>query len=284
MRQATLLLEGGAARGLFTTGVLDYLLEKNCMVSDVIGLSAGASNALGYVAKQKGWAKNCMIHKDHSFHYCNLQSYIRTKSFIDMELMFDKIPNELVPFHYDAFFQSDVTLTVGITNCITGQAEYRSHVESSEELLQLCRASCSLPLLSTIVEIDSIPYLDGAVANPLPIEYAQSLGTDKIIVVLTRNFGYRKNPTSKAMLKVIARTYKEYPQLIHTLSENYQCYNKNLAYLEQLEQSGKIFVLRPHMKLYGRLEQNPDKLEALYHHGYHCMEEEYQNLMAYLEH
>ena len=41
MEKATIVLEGGATRGVFTSGVLDYLMEKDLYFSNVIGVSAG---------------------------------------------------------------------------------------------------------------------------------------------------------------------------------------------------------------------------------------------------
>ncbi len=42
MQKATMILEGGATRGVFTSGVLDYLMEQELYISHVIGVSAGS--------------------------------------------------------------------------------------------------------------------------------------------------------------------------------------------------------------------------------------------------
>ncbi len=282
MTQATLLLEGGAARGLFTSGVLDYLLEKDCMVTDVIGLSAGANNALGYVARQKGWAKDCMIREDESFKYCSLKSFVRNKSLIDMELLFDKLPNEMVPFDYEAYFSSDINTRMGVTNCVTGQVEFLSETSDKEELMRLCKASCSLPILAPIVDMDGVPYMDGGIADSVPVHYAQSVGNEKLVVILTRNPGYRKGNHSKSLSKLFARSYRQYPKFVKTLNTRFQRYNTNMDYLEELERKGQAFVIRPQVELCGRMEQNPKELSRLYNHGYEHMEQEYEKLEEYL--
>lgn len=61
IKKATIVLEGGATRGIFTSGVLDCLMEKEIYMSDVIGVSAGACNALDYVSRQPGRTRDCMI-------------------------------------------------------------------------------------------------------------------------------------------------------------------------------------------------------------------------------
>lgn len=283
MIQATLLLEGGAARGIFTSGVLDYLLEKDCIVSDVIGMSAGASNAIGYVANQKGWARDCLIHEEGSFSYYNLRSFIRSKSFVDMELMFDKLPNKKVPFDYDSYFASKTNCRIGVTNCITGETQYRTETEDRERLMTLCKASCSLPALSPMVRIDEVPYLDGGMSDSVPVEYAQSIGNVKLIVILIRNPGYRKGANLKSQEIAFKILYRRYPELVQTLNTRFKRYDESMNYLEELERMGKVFVIRPQVKLCGRMEQNPAKLASLYKHGYEYMEQEHENLLKYLD-
>ncbi len=282
MIQATLLLEGGAARGIFTAGVLDYLIEKDCEMSDVIGLSAGASNALGYVAKQKGWAKHCLIHEEESFSYYNLGSYIRTKSFVDLELMFDKIPNGMVPFDYDSYFASEANSVMGVTNCITGETEFIAETEDRERLMRLCKASCSLPVLSPIVKLDDVPYLDGGMSDSVPVEYAESIGNEKLVVILTRNPGYRKGANLKSQVLLFKYVFRKYPKLVRTLNTRFNRYDQSMEYLEELERNGKAFIIRPQGKLCGRMEQNPKKLLDLYNQGYQYMEQEYERLLEYL--
>lgn len=282
MIQATLLLEGGAARGVFTSGVLDYLLEKDCMVSDVIGLSAGASNALGYVAKQLGWAKECIIREDGSFHYYSIKSLLTKRSLMNMDLMFDKMPNEIEPFDYDSYFASDINVHMGVANCKNGVVEYRSEKENGKRLMQLCCASCSLPLLAPSVKIDGVSYLDGGMVDSVPVQYAQSLGNDKLVVVLTRNPGYRKGQNSKLMVKLFQFAYRKCPEFAQGLNSRFQLYNSNVEKLEQLEKEGKAFVIRPQIELCGRMEEDPTKLSELYNHGYQYMQQQYDNLLEYL--
>ena len=45
MTEAGLVLEGGATRGVFTSGALDYLMEKDLYFSYVVGVSAGSCKA-----------------------------------------------------------------------------------------------------------------------------------------------------------------------------------------------------------------------------------------------
>ena len=124
MEKATLVLEGGATRGVFTSGALDFLMEQKLYMSHVIGVSAGACNGVDYVSKQIGRTKNCMIHTEKEYDYINIRKFVRERSLIDMDMIFEKFPNEVYPFDFDTYFQSDIVCEMVTTNCVTGKAEY----------------------------------------------------------------------------------------------------------------------------------------------------------------
>ena len=104
LKKATIVLEGGATRGIFTSGALDYLMEQDIYFSDVIGVSAGACNAVDYVSRQPGRTRDCMIPNTKDMKYINgVKDTIREKSLMNMDLIFDKYPKELLPFKEGSF-------------------------------------------------------------------------------------------------------------------------------------------------------------------------------------
>ena len=256
MTEAGLVLEGGATRGVFTSGALDYLMEKDLYFSYVVGVSAGSCNAVDYVSKQIGRTRDCMIHrgKEYSYYY-GLKDFVKERSLLDMDMIFNKYPNELFPFDFDTYFSNGMTCEIVTTNCLTGNAEY----------------------------IDGIPYLDGGLADSIPVKHVQEKGLKKIVLILTRPEGYRKNPTSKAVGKLYRKMYSKYPALVRTCIRRPVMYNRTEEYIEKLEKEGNIFVLRPEMKPVSRLEKDYDKLMAFYDHGYEMMKRELPRLEAYLE-
>lgn len=284
MINATMVLEGGATRGVFTSGALDFLMENDFYVSHVIGVSAGSCNGVAYVSKQPGRTRDCMIHKEKEYsYYSNMRKFIREKSLLDMDLIFDKYPNELFPFDYDTYFNSDMECEIVTTNCLTGQAEYMTERSDRKRLMKICRASSSMPLVSPIVNIDGIPYLDGGLADSIPIVRAQKLGNEKIILILTRNPGYRKKMTRKTVANMYRKAYKNYPNLVRAaIRRNYE-YNQTMVMVRKMEAEGKIFVIRPTAPTVSRLERNYDTLMNFYEHGYEMMESEYDKLRRYLE-
>ena len=283
VKNSGLILEGGATRGVFTAGVLDYLMEQEYYeFSYVAGVSAGSCNAVDYVSRQPGRTKECMIHKEKHAQYINLKTAIKKKSLFDMDMIFDKYPNEIYPFDYDTYFESDIHCELVVTNCNTGQAEYLNERLSRERLMKICRASSSMPVVSPMVEVDGIPYLDGGLGDSIPVIRSLKTGHKKNVLVLTRNFGYRKKPPKRSR-NVYITVYRKYPELVRTILNRYRMYNKTLSYIEKWEREGKVFVIRPEIPEVSRTEQDYDVLMNFYQHGYDQMEKKFEDMKKFLE-
>ena len=172
MIQATMVLEGGATRGVFTSGVLDYLMEEQVELSHLVSVSAGACNGVDYVSRQIGRTRDCMIHKEKEYnYYFGFRKFVKEKSILDMDMVFDRYPNELFPFDYDTYFASETECEIVTTNCRTGKAEYMTERKDRGRLMKVCRASSSMPLISPMVDIDGELYLDGGLADTIRRQY-----------------------------------------------------------------------------------------------------------------
>lgn len=284
METASLVLEGGATRGVFTSGVLDYLMEQNLYMSHVVGVSAGSCNGVDYVSKQIGRTRDCMIHKEKEYdYYMGFRKFVKEKSLLDMDLIFDKFPKEIYPFDFDTYFASDMKFEMVTTNCITGEAEYMNEDSDRERLLKICRASSSMPLVSPIVKIDGQPYLDGGLSDSIPIQRAMTYENKKIVLILTRNMQYRKKPMSRGQYRLCRSAYKKYPNVAEAARRRPFVYNGTMDWVEELEKRGKVFVVRPQIKPVSRMEKNYDSLMNFYDHGYTLMKRQYDKLMEYLE-
>lgn len=276
-----LILEGGGNRGVFTSGVLDCLMEHQIKFPYVVGVSAGACNAVDYVSWQPGRTKNCMILEDKENRYISLRQTIRNKSLFDMDMIFDRFPKEIFPFDFDTFFQSDIRCQMVVTDCITGKARYMEEKKDSDRLMNICRASSSIPAACPMVMLDGRPYLDGGVSDSIPLFHAMKLGYQKDVVVLTRNLGYRKTKPGKSAAFYSA-AFKKYPNLVRSLLNRYKVYNRTLDLVEKWEREGHIFVIRPVSKPISRTEQDKEALTAFYQEGYDLMEKRLEELQAYL--
>lgn len=266
MKKSGIILEGGGTRGVFTSGVLDYFMERDLYFPYIIGVSAGACNAVGYASRQPYRTRKCMIDYLYTDSYISVRNMLKNKGLFDMELIFDKFPNDLIPFDYDTFFNSGTRCILTVTNCETGQAEYLEEYEDRKRLMDICRASSSLPFVSPIFEVDGKPYLDGGLSDSIPIVKALRDNCRRPVIILTRNKGYRKKvKDSMDFSKLI---YREYPKLNEAIYKRNARYNRTMEFIEHLEAKGHIFVIRPEMPAIDRAEQNTDVLTDFYQHGY----------------
>lgn len=284
MTETALILEGGARRGIFTSGVLDCFMEHGIYLPYVVGASAGACNANSYASKQIGRMRDCTIPINKADDSISLRRMIKNRSLFDMDLLFDEYPKKQYPFDFDTYAASPIRCEYAVTNCRTGKAEYLDEREDRERLFQIVRASSSLPVLAKTVEIDGVPYCDGGVADAVPLFRAMKQGYQKNIVVLTRRKGYRKAASSRSQ-KVYEAALKEYPDLLKTLEQRHISYNRLMDYIDLQEenQTGRVLVIRPALPEIGRAEKNKDKLNAYYKHGYYMAKEMLPQIRSYLE-
>lgn len=268
LEKTGLVLEGGGMRGIYTSGVHEYLLEKEIYYPYVIGVSAGASNSCNYVARQKGRGRRTNLNYLDNWRYMSLRSLVVKGSYFGLDFIFDDIPNRLDIFDYDTFYQSPGVFRIGATNCITGQTDYFDKSEIGPRLEHL-KASCSLPFVSPIVKINEIPYLDGGIADPIPVRKALADGCEQVVVVLTQPQGYRKGPISKKMSFLYQMVFRKYPELVKSLELRNQYYNETIDFVEELARKGKATIIRPDGSLQLKLfEKDPLVLEKLFEQGY----------------
>ena len=261
-----LVLEGGGMRGVFTSGVLDAFMKHEVYFPYVVAVSAGACNGLSYMSHQPRRARWSNIDMLQKFDYISLKSLIVNGSIFDPEILYERFPNEFVPFDYDTYERNPCVFEVVTTNCKTGRAMYLSEKRDHQRLTQIVKASSSLPFVAQITVVDGIPMLDGGIVDSIPIVRAIDTGHQENVVVLTRNRGYR---SSEPDIKIPKFLYGEYPRLRVALSRRTEEYNKQLDLIERMEDWGEIIVIRPEKPLeVGRITEDVVKLERLYEEGF----------------
>lgn len=265
-----LVLEGGGLRGVFTCGVLDCFMDKGIHFPFTVGVSAGACNGLSYMSGQRGRAKSSNIDLMDKHHYVGFKYLLTQGCIMDYKLLFEDFPEKIIPYDYEAYFANTDRFVMVTTNCLTGKAEYLEEKSDSKRVMDIVRASSSLPYVTKITYVDGVPMLDGGIADSIPVEYAKSQGYERMVVILTRNKGYRKNEKQLPVPKVI---YRKYPELRKTLASRNAQYNRTMEMIERLEEEGSLTVLRPvHPIEVDRMEKDTDKLRALYQEGYELAE------------
>lgn len=265
-RNTGLVLEGGGMRGVFTSGVLDAFMKHGVYFRYVVAVSAGACNGMSYISRQPRRARLSNIDFLTQYGYIGWRHLLKQGCIFDQELLYDKFPNEYVPFDFDTYFQWSATFEMVTTNCLTGQAEYLTESNDRQRSLDIVRASSSLPYVSKIVMVDDIPMLDGGIVDSIPVMRAIETGHPQNVVVLTRNKGYRSKERDR---KIPPFVYKKYPRLRVALSRRVAAYNEQLELVERLEELGKVVCIRPQRPMeVGRMEKDIGRLERLYQEGF----------------
>ena len=265
-RNTGLVLEGGGMRGVFTSGVLDAFMKHDLYFPYVVAVSAGACNGLSYMSRQPRRARYSNIDMLRKYDYISLKRLLTQGSIFDPNILYERFPNEIVPFDYETYRENPAVYEIVTTNCLTGRAEYLTEKTDPKRLTAIVKASSSLPYVAQITEVDGVPMLDGGIVDSIPVVRAIDKGYSPNVVILTRNRGFR---SSEPDIKVPKLFYGEYPRLRVALSHRVEEYNKQLELIERMEDWGEVICIRPERPMeVDRICRDVEKLEALYEEGF----------------
>jgi predicted patatin/cPLA2 family phospholipase len=271
-----LVLEGGGMRGVFTCGVLDYLMDHKISFPYTVGVSAGACNGLSYMSHQRGRGKYSNIDLLVKYKYIGIRPLLKKRGLIDQQLLFHRFPDRILPYNYKAYAENPNRFEMVTTDCRTGKACYWEEKYDEKRIIDIVKASSSLPYACPVIYVDGRPMLDGGIVDSIPLLRAYEQGYDKCVVVLTRNRGYRKSEKKAFVPNFI---YKQYPRLRVALRNRNKLYNAQLELVERLESEGKIIVIRPEKPIVvDRMETSTQKLTDLYLEGYACAQKVMEGL------
>lgn len=283
MTEGALVLEGGSLRCVFTSAILDRMLEEEIEFSYVNGVSAGTMAAMNYLSRQKG--RMFQVNRDylHDKRYMSMRNLFRDRYVFNFDFVFGELSQELLPFDYDTFFKTEQKFEAVATRCKTGKPEYFEK-SMGTDIVAAVKASSSMPVLSRMVDVRHRKYLDGGVSMPIAYQRAIDLGYEKVVLVLTREHGYRKKPYSYLKQKAYARYFGPLPEFLNAFNDVPDRYNRMQEEIDKLEAEGRIFVIRPEYPVaVSRLEQDVKKLEVLYEQGREVAKKRIGALKEYLK-
>lgn len=280
MYRAGLVLEGGAMKGVYTAGVLDFFLDAGIDFEKCYGVSAGACCMCSYLSKQRGRALATMTDYLKDKDYWGLSSFLRTGDLFNVQMCYHDIPEKLNPFDYEAFDKNPSRGYAVVTNIETGFAEYIPLQEMHRDI-EAVRASASMPFVSRNVDIGGKMYLDGGLADSIPILHAVTDGCRKNVVVMTKEEGYWRSPMRHAGAARLK--YAKYPKVYELIKNRHNTYNETLRYIYEQVEEGTVFLIQPRYKSdVSRTEKDASKLRALYEEGYEEAASRKEELLAFL--
>lgn len=261
-----LVVEGGASRTYFALGVMDVMMKNNLTADYIGGASAGISNALNFASGQIGRGMTIGEKYVPDKRYCSFRNFLNPKnrSLFGIDFVFREIPDKLVPYDYDALKNFSGMVEATVTNVRTGKSEYLP-VPADSRGWNVLVASCALPIMFPMVEINGEKYMDGGISDSIPYRRAFDMGCDRVVVILSRERGYTKKIGSE---KAAARIFRKYPKFAESLLNRPEMYNRERSELFELEKEGKALVIEPKdTRGWKRTECSAEKLRQMYNEG-----------------
>ena len=275
-----LVLEGGAMRGLWTAGIIDVMMEHDVWPDGLIGVSAGAAFGCNYKSRQVGRAIRYNMRFAKDSRYSGLRSLLTSGDYFNAEFGYHVIPKKYELFDDDAFNKNPMEFIVVCTDVETGMPVYQKLMEANYDTYEWIRASASMPLASRVVNLQGRKLLDGGVADSIPLAYAEKIGYDRNVVVLTQPLGYHKNHNQ--LMPLMRLVLRRYPQMVKAMDRRHQMYNNQLAYVAQAEQEGRCLVIRPDEKIpIGHISHDPSEMNHVYQLGRKVGERYIERIKAY---
>ncbi|MCR5686086.1 MAG: patatin family protein [Lachnospiraceae bacterium] len=276
-----LIMEGGAMRGMFTSGVIDVMMENGIEYDGAIGVSAGATFGCNYKSRQIGrGVRYCMKYCTDD-RFASIASLRKTGDIYGAEFCYKTLPRKLDPFDFETFRDNPMEFYVVATDIETGRPVYHKCTDCGDYDLEWMRGSASMPLVSRIVEVGGRKLLDGGMSDSIPVRGFEKMGYNRNVVILTQPLGYIKHKNE--YLVPLRLKYSKYPELIKAVAQRHIKYNAATTYIRKKELIGDLFVIRPPEKLgIGSVERDPGEVKRVYEIGRRVMETRIGELKAYL--
>lgn len=279
VQDASLIVEGGTFRAIYSAGVLDAMMEEGIVMPYIAAISAGAVSAVSYMSEQIGRTQRVFMTYRNDPRYIGWRNFLKEKSYFGLDFAYNIIPNELEKFDWDTYFQYNGEVELGVTNAYTGQIEYMNAFDMDPHC-QLLRATCAIPFIFPEIKINNIPYFDGGLSSSIPVQRAIDKGFGKHVLILTREEGYVKS-TSRQTKFVTKLFQKKYPKLAKSMLERSVMYNNQLMQCKRLEATGQAFIFKPDYAL-SSFESKEEKMQTNYEMGYRHAKERMVELKAFL--
>ena len=260
---------GGGLRGIYGAGVLDRCLEENVHFDCCIGVSAGGANMSSYVAGQQG--RNKPFYRDYSFRpeYMSVHNLVHKHSYLDLEYVYGtlSVAGGENPLDYPAVMADPAELVIVAADARTGEPVYFTKQDLDQDDYRPLMASCCIPVIDRPYMLNGVPYFDGGLADPVPLQKAFELGCDRVAVILTKPIAPEQTGSRDKKLARLLRHH--YPQAAQGLALRAERYNAVVRQALKLEQSGRVCLIAPDStEGMATLTKDKASLDKMYNKGW----------------
>ncbi len=260
---------GGGFRGIYAAGVLDYCMDEGVSFDLGIGISAGSANLASFAAGQRG--RNYRFYTQYGLRkqYASVRNFIRKRSFIDMEYVYGTLSDHdgEDPLDYPAIRDNPMELLVVAADAATGHAKFFDKSDLAQDNYDILKASSSIPFSCPPYRINGVPYYDGALGDPVPVEKAFQLGCDRVVLILTKPEDVPRD--SRKDERLAAGIRRKYPKAAEKLCERARRYNEEVARAKEYAKQGRVLIVAPDDTCgVDTLKRDKDDMDRLYRKGY----------------
>lgn len=278
------VFEGGAVRTVYSCGVMDALIEQQVDFDYLVGVSAGIAYGTSFISKQFGRNRELLLKYAADPRYMGFRNMIRPGNrhcYFGLDFGFVELPLRLVPFDYDAFAKWPGVAEAVVTDLETGRPVY-APLDLNDPNTNLLQASCAMPLLFPIFDVNGIKCMDGGCADAIPWRRALDVGCDRVVVVLTRERGYVRK--SESLQPLIEFAYRKYPKFVEIMRTRADRCNADREAMFRAEKEGRLLILAPDStKDFSRTERDSAKIDALWNQGYRHAQTRIEEIRSFIE-
>lgn len=264
-----LVVEGGGMRGIYASGVLDAFLKNGISFDYAVGVSAGGANTASFLAGQFKRTYRFFHEYGSEKDFLGLHSYLKTGQYFGLNYMYDTVSSITGkdPLDISAIYRSPTYMELVATDARTARAHYFTKDDMRPGNLDVLKATCCIPVINKPIIIDTVPYFDGGVADPLPIQRAFDSGCDIAVVILSSRWPKEVKKKKKSLL--YHHELKQYPKLLKQVYKSDQLRDLECRLAFEYSRMGKAIVIMPEDdSSMSTLTRDKAKLEAFYWQGY----------------
>lgn len=241
-KESALVVEGGAMRGVFSTGVLDVFLEKKFNPFDFyIGISSGSGNLAAYLAEMAG--RNLKIYTDYSLRpeFINFKRFLLGGHLMDLDWLWSVTISE-IRLDLAAIYAKRKPFIVCLSDVHGGKAVYKH--TSSENLEHVLKASSAMPwLYKNFPIVDGFEMADGGLTDGLPVAEAIRRNAHRIMVIRSRPKQYKKR--KHLLPSIVNLKLLQYPALRAAMAKRVEKYNDAITLIRQPPPGVSIIEICP---------------------------------------
>lgn len=278
VQYTALVLEGGGMRAIYTSGILDYFLEKRLSFENIVGVSAGSGTAMSYVSRQGGFYLK--LSSKYGKRTKNIGTFIAKGNYFDLDFLYKKA-FKIEKFNYDELYASQSNLHIGVFDIVGGSMHYYNQKDFPKGTMDLQIASSALPIISKPRKLQGKTCFDGGIVDSIPINYAQMMARKQVVILTNPPEYIREMEKALPLIKIM---YRNYPKLIEAMSRRHTVYNETVKYVERLAAEGTIYLIRPEIKLpVSRYTTDMASVKCAYDQGFHDAHVHFEGLMKFLK-